>query len=218
MPPIATATPPAAYRRWRQALAATAAASLLLLAACSSATSGATGSAAPATTEVAPAPGPPPTIPTEPAGPHLAAGGTGAGMCMGYCQREVRVERSAEGAVGLTLLLTENRPVFGPHTTTGRLTAAGRATLAGAERGLGAFEQTVTIGCPDCADGGTGRIVVDPGSGAGEVTVTYPFEAPPAELAAAHELVQQLVTAMSTCKETDLLELDQPCLLPPVEG
>ncbi len=89
--------------------------------------------------------------------------GTSFGECLGYCRRELVVERTR-----LMLTATSNRSGDPDVVAQGLLAPATWASLA---RHLDALDRVApVIGCPDCTDGGAEWIEVERDGAARKVT------------------------------------------------
>lgn len=134
----------------------------------------------------------------------ISAAGWSFGECLGKCSGTLTL--AADDALDLAILDWETQTTVG---NTGTLTAAGREQIDAAAAALVGVALDETYGCPDCDDGGASRITL---IREGQSTEhNYEFSNPPAELAPADALVTELIAALRTCTDGELLTLDEGC-------
>jgi hypothetical protein len=136
--------------------------------------------------------------------PRLVGGGSLAGECDGYCQREL--ELSSDGRVVATFQGWGNEPHI---VHRGTMTDSGLAKLQEVELSLQDAIVSERYGCPDCNDGGARFVdVLDSG---GVFRSTYPGGHAPRLLMNADELLGDLLLALKTCSSSRWISVDAPC-------
>jgi hypothetical protein len=134
----------------------------------------------------------------------LAGAGTSFGMCAGTCVRDLRVEGAGLTLRGHEHMLAE--PVF---TNRGQLTVDGQAAVDAAVAGIEPDELEAVYGCPDCADGGAAWVRLERADGVSEHVME--FGAPPEALAEVYEVTADLVAALESCRDSDLVAVAAEC-------
>ena len=149
---------------------------------------------------------------TEPAegGPTIVGGGFSFGMCLGYCLTDLEL-------AGADVLLTRSawpgldEEELEPVVVEGALTGEGEAALADAARGLVGVVLRDTYGCPDCADGGSGWVIVR--DAAGQRRSKFEYFNPPPELATVDELLRGVIDALRTCTSNVVVTVEAACVV-----
>lgn len=155
---------------------------------------------------------------TEPAAPvaepfGVVRGGFSFGMCFGYCFTEIEID-------GTDVQLTRRAwddisdGEFPDQIVIGELTDVGRARLDDLEAGLAAEALQETYGCPDCADGGSGWVVVRDATG--ERRSTFEYATPPDALVDVDALLQEWIATLRECG-TDLDLASSPDCVPAID-
>lgn len=155
---------------------------------------------------------------TEPGDPanepfRIVGGGFSFGMCFGYCFTEIDVD-------GTTVTLTRRAWAdisgedFPEQVARGELTDEGRARLDDLEVALATQALQETYGCPDCADGGSGWVVVQDASA--QRRSTFEYSDPPDVLAEADALLRGWIDTLREC-DADLDITSAPGCEPAVD-
>jgi hypothetical protein len=127
---------------------------------------------------------------------RIVRGGFSFGMCAGYCRTEIEID-------GVQVVLTRQAGFdtsdgdLPDQVVVGELTVAGRARLDSLESGLATQTLQETYGCPDCADGGSGWVVVRDAST--ELRSTFEYADPPEALVEVDDLLQQWIATLRGC-------------------
>jgi len=140
----------------------------------------------------------------QPAEAKLVGAGWSFGMCLGPCRADLEIEGTRVVLSGRDNM--SDVPLF---VNTGMLTALGQDRLGAALAGLDVGDLEALYGCPDCADGGAAYLAFS--QGGQESRHDMEFGAPPEELTGPYELAMAFVSALETCRSSDLVSVAPDC-------
>ena len=135
----------------------------------------------------------------------IDAAGWSFGECAGPCLGGLTI--GDDDLLSLTIEDWESQTVL---QNGGVLSAEGRGQLDTVAAQLLGVELDEVYGCPDCDDGGASSLSLLRNGESSEHA--YEFAAPPPVLAPADALVTELIAALRTCSESELLTLDEGCM------
>ena len=139
----------------------------------------------------------------------ISGGGKSFGECMGECVFELTTHINTSGNCATATLI-----VYGiadvSRTNTGELTALGTALVSGLAVELTGVSLEEIYGCPDCADGGAGRLTLRRDGSA--FTTEYEFQKPPELLKKADDFVADVMTALDVCETTGYVVPSASCV------
>jgi hypothetical protein len=145
----------------------------------------------------------PPETCTSPAGgPQIVSAGKSFGMCIGDCNYDLLFATDdAAGCMTVSLTVCEQFFAICATPNQGTLTPAGQAKAMGLAAELSGVALEEVYGCPDCADGGAAKVVLQFG---GEISeITYEYANPPDLLASVDAFTQGLIDALTNCVSSE---------------
>lgn len=131
----------------------------------------------------------------------ITGGGRAFGFCAGACVFELSIVGSGPAQCDYAeLVIRGHRPGAELTRHLGRLTPIGHASARQLARALIGRRLESVYGCPDCMDGGAGRLELRRGDE--RTGHLYEYANAPPELRAADGFVQRLVEALARCAAT----------------
>jgi hypothetical protein len=133
----------------------------------------------------------------------LVGAGWSFGMCGGYCNADLDIDGDALVFTGSGHIGEE--PLF---VNRGTLTTVARERIDTAVKAL-VDDLEPVYGCPDCADGGAGYVVLASGD-----TITrhdMEFGRPPAVLVELREIAVSIIGPLETCESNELVDVADDC-------
>lgn len=139
----------------------------------------------------------------------ISGGGKSFGLCTGECSFELTTHINDSGNCA-TASLDVSGSEGVTRTNQGELTAQGTALVSGLAVELSGVSLEESYGCPDCADGGAGRLTLTR-DGTAFATV-YDFGAPPEILEKADDFIVAVMAALDFCETTALVIPSASCV------
>lgn len=134
----------------------------------------------------------------------LVGAGWSFGMCGGYCNADLVVERD-----GLTLTGREQMTDETLFVNRGTLTVEGLDRIGAELERLNDVPLDPVYGCPDCADGGASYLTLSRRG----LTARHDMEfgRPPEVIAGLHSLTMAMISSLETCRSSDLVSVADDC-------
>ena len=134
---------------------------------------------------------------------RIEQAGWSYGFCLGPCRGELELDDSE-----LTYRVTDRTGDESFAANRGSLTDQGRATLDALTSAL-PESLLETYGCPDCADGGAGFLVVTRDDE--NMRTNYELPSPPSVLASIHAFLRGVMDALGGCVATGDVTVEPGC-------
>ncbi len=139
----------------------------------------------------------------------ISGGGKSFGECTGECRFELATHINSSGNCA-TATLTVYGITDVTRTNTGELTALGTALVSGLAVELAGVSLEQVYGCPDCADGGAGRLTLTRDSNA--FATAYEFRQPPEILKRADDFIAAVMVDLDECENSEYVVPSASCV------